>query len=147
MEKLKTRHNSVLKALESFRKSIAAYQQAVKEKEALSYATNEEIEIFFRDSVVQRFEYCTDLFWKLLKDYLEHQIKQLPEIIGPNHIFRAASQAKLITEAEASDAIDMVKDRNLTSHMYHEEIAVVLCKNAPKYYELMSAITYRLKTK
>lgn len=71
----------------------------------------------YRDSAIQRFEFCTDLAWKLLKEILrkEHKI----EAASPKPCIREAFARGLISdEALWLKIIDM---RNLTSHTYDED--------------------------
>ena len=97
----------------------------------------------YRDSMVQRFEYCTDLFWKYLKKYLETFV-ELPDINGPAPIIRASFSAGLLDEQEAENALDMIKDRNMTSHIYKEDIAETLAAKIPQHCRLMNAVVSRL---
>jgi nucleotidyltransferase substrate binding protein (TIGR01987 family) len=97
----------------------------------------------YRDSMIQRFEYCTELFWKYLKKYLEEYV-QAPDINGPAPVIRASYAAGLLDDQEAENALDMVKDRNLTSHIYKEEIAETLAAKIPQHCALMSTIARRL---
>lgn len=52
----------------------------------------------FRDSLIQRFEYTADIFWKTLKLYLE--VKDIAtQYSFPGETIRAAVNKKLISEA------------------------------------------------
>ena len=73
---------------------------------------------FIRDSVIQRFEFCWELAWKVLKLRLE----QLGvEALNPRDTFRAALGAGLIRDGNAWTEVQ--KKRNLTSHTYDEALA------------------------
>ena len=97
-----------------------------------------------RDSMIQRFEYSVDLFWKYLKKDLE--VKHLtPEIKAPADAIRKSYATGLITEAESEIILTMIKDRNMTSHMYVEEIAQTLAQRIPDYYKLMHTIIQKLQ--
>lgn len=89
----------------------------------LSFMDNNELERSLRDSLIQRFEYCVDLFLKFLKKYLDEVIKIDPAINGPRPVVRAACTAKLITEGDSEESLAMIESRNMTLHMYREEIA------------------------
>ncbi len=95
--------------------------------------------------MIQRFEFCCDLFWKFLKDYLETIAKILLPFKSPVATFRALCQAKYISEQEAEAAIEMVESRNKTSHIYKKEIAEQISKNIKKYHHLMNTIVERVK--
>lgn len=50
----------------------------------------------------------------------------------------------MITKIDAKTTNSMIKDRNLTSHIYIEEVAEMLAKKIPDYYNLMHTIIQRL---
>jgi nucleotidyltransferase substrate binding protein (TIGR01987 family) len=47
-----------------------------------------------RDGAIQRFEYCYDLAWKTLKQYLQRQ--GLIDLNSPKSVFAAAHAEKVI---------------------------------------------------
>ena len=76
-----------------------------------------------RDSVIQRFEFSIELFWKYMRIFLETSKKTPLNSIFACDIVRSACQFRLISENDAQVCIDMINNRNLTSHIYKEEIA------------------------
>lgn len=96
-----------------------------------------------RDSVIKRLEYCTDSFWKILKLIMEH-LGLKPDNITPKIIIRTAAKNHLISELEAEKLIDVITERNKTSHIYLEEIADHIAKHAPRAYSIMHLILERL---
>lgn len=70
------------------------------------------------DATIQRFEFCIELFWKLLKRILQEQGLD-PKF--PKEILQEAFKGELIHEEVLW--LNMLKDRNLTSHTYDEELA------------------------
>jgi nucleotidyltransferase substrate binding protein (TIGR01987 family) len=97
-----------------------------------------------RDSVIQRLEYTVDGFWKVLKLYMETVLGLAIAENGPKPITRTAALRKIISEDEAAKLIEMIVERNKTSHMYREEIADEIAKHAPKAHKLMFTILERL---
>ena len=97
-----------------------------------------------RDSVIKRLEYTVDSFWKMIKVYMETVLGLVIAENGPKPITRTAALRKVISEDEASRLIEMIEERNKTSHMYREEIADEIAKHAPKAYTLMHTILDRL---
>lgn len=75
-------------------------------------------EIVF-DGVIQRFEFTFELSWKLMKSFLEYS--GLSEIKSPRGAIREAFAFGLIDNGE--QWIDMMIDRNKTSHLYDESEA------------------------
>ncbi|HEX4069207.1 MAG TPA: HI0074 family nucleotidyltransferase substrate-binding subunit [Candidatus Babeliales bacterium] len=99
-----------------------------------------------RDSLIQRFEYCMDLFWKTVKLYLEETINvSFTGIISSRGVLREAFKARLLSEEEGSRCMDMVEARNKTSYTYHELLADEVAHEIPQYYELMKHIVDRMQ--
>lgn len=71
------------------------------------------------DGVIQRFEFTFELSWKLMKAYLEYQ--GFEEAKSPRSTIRLAYQNGIIEDGD--QWIDMMIDRNRTSHIYDEEQA------------------------
>ena len=71
------------------------------------------------DAVIQRFEFTYELSWKLLKSYLEYN--GIGDVRTPREAFKEAFAAGIIKEGELW--IDMLNDRNLTTHTYDEKDA------------------------
>lgn len=53
---------------------------------------------------------------------------------------RKASHIAVLTEDESKLLIKMIDDRNLSSHIYREEIAQQLISAIPEYYQLISKL-------
>jgi nucleotidyltransferase substrate binding protein (TIGR01987 family) len=75
-------------------------------------------DVIVRDAMVQRFEYTTEAFWKYLKHYLQTEHNLLAN--SPREVMRMGLQAKLYDEATSKELLQMLDDRNLTSHTYIE---------------------------
>src|SRR5690554_2428310 len=72
-----------------------------------------------RDGVIQRFEFTYELAWKTTKEYL--QSIGIVDINSPKAIIKEAYGQKLIVNEQ--NWLLMLSDRNLTSHVYNEEMA------------------------
>ncbi len=71
------------------------------------------------DATIQRFEFCVELMWKTLKKLLEAEGK---EAKTPRQALQSAYSAEWIDDE--SQWLDMLKDRNLSSHTYREKLAL-----------------------
>lgn len=144
MDNLKARHKQLLHALAAFDESILIFNGIAQRRTSSSdYYTYEQEYKAFRESMIQRFEFSTELFWKYIKICLE--LAEAPsEYIAPTPVIRAAYTVGLLSEQEAEEALEMIKDRNRTSHIYKEEIAEDLTRKIPQHYKLMIAIAKRL---
>ncbi len=103
---------------------------------------DESYERAFRDSLIQRFEFAYDTFWKFIKDILKEKFDV--EEVSPRTVFREAFSYKLISNKESGILLEMLADRNITSHIYKEEIADIISTRIPEYYEILCSILMRL---
>ena len=72
----------------------------------------------YLDGLIQRFEFCFELSWKLIKAFLAYEGV---EVNSPRSAIRQAFQTELIADADAW--LDMLEKRNLSSHTYDMETA------------------------
>jgi len=150
MEKLKKKYTSLCQALKTLKDALEVFDKVESQckkgdgtKNISDSISCDQLYLGLRDSTVQRFEYCTDLFWKYLKLFLEASGKTPPSFT-PMHIIRTCSVADLISGKQADYAVQMIKDRNLTSHTYWEELAEQIAEKIPSYYNLMKEIATNL---
>lgn len=86
------------------------------------------------DATIQRFEFCFELFWKMLQKLLFSS--EGIEIRSPKKALQEALALGWITNENAW--LQMLDDRNLTSHTYHEDLAAEIYARISGYYKLMS---------
>ena len=105
------------------------------------YLENKE-NIILRDAMIQRFEYSTEAFWKYLKAYLsiEHNLSAN----SPREVIRTGLTAKLYSEEISKELLQMLDDRNLTSHTYVEELAETISGRIPSYCMVMQNTMHQL---
>ena len=85
-------------------------------QEAADSNRDGELEQLAKEGMVQRFEYCMELAWKTVKDYLESQGVVFGQIT-PRAVLKDAIAAKLLTDGEGwMQALDA---RNKMSHTYN----------------------------
>lgn len=84
----------------------------------LERAVAEPCDEFVRDAVIQRFEFCYELAWKMLKLRLE---QEGISALTPRQALRESLQAALIEDGNVWSEIQ--RYRNLTSHTYDERLA------------------------
>ncbi len=73
---------------------------------------------FVVDATMQRFEFCLELFWKTMKRLLAYEGI---EATSPRETLKHAYQQHWLQDQEAW--LDMLLDRNRTSHVYDEQMA------------------------
>lgn len=72
-----------------------------------------------KDTSIKRFEYTFELFWKTLKKILESE--GFIDLNSPKAILSQAFMSHLIINEDIW--LDMLADRNLSSHTYNEDLA------------------------
>jgi nucleotidyltransferase substrate binding protein (TIGR01987 family) len=94
--------------------------------------------IILRDAMIQRFEYSTEAFWKYLKAYLltEHNLSAN----SPREVIRTGLKAKLYSEEISKELLQMLDDRNLTTHTYVEELAESIARRIADYSKNMKEV-------
>lgn len=80
------------------------------------------------DATIQRFEFTVELAWKFLKGYFEERDIQLNY---PKEIIMKAFEVALINDEEVW--LQMLRDRNMTSHTYDEKLADEIYDRIKKY--------------
>lgn len=145
VKKITFRLATISDALDTLERSIELFDEQKALVAQDKTIKNKELLVSFRDSMVQRFEYCTDLLWKTLKLYLEEVEKAKLLSTSPRGVIREAVQVRLISEKEGAQCTTMVDNRNLTSHIYHEELAEEIAEKIPAFYALMRAIVDNLQ--
>lgn len=83
------------------------------------------------DGTILRFKFTFEQSWKVMKLYLEDQ-GILDEAVAPRSTIRCAFKHKLISDGDIW--IEMMLDRNRTSHMYDETIALNIVKLVKEKY-------------
>lgn len=87
------------------------------------------------DATIQRFEFTVELFWKALKKHLKQDFGI--EVYGPKKVLEQAYVNSLIDNEQLW--IDMLEDRNMTSHTYKEDLADEIYIRIKKYVPEMKA--------
>jgi nucleotidyltransferase substrate binding protein (TIGR01987 family) len=94
-----------------------------------------------RDGVIQRFEFCFELMWKTLKIFLEDRGI---EVRSPKDSLKAAFGQRWIIDEDGF--LDMLADRNKTSHIYsREESQKVYDRITKQHIPLIKALVQHLR--
>lgn len=126
-EKLKYKINNLTKALEQLR--------AIGNKPL-------DQDHIVRDATIQRFEFSYELFWKTLKAALEEE-----GIITttPKNVLQEAYKNQWLHDEKLW--LDMLNDRNTTSHFYNEKAALAIYQRIKNYSAAMDSVLELLKIK
>jgi nucleotidyltransferase substrate binding protein (TIGR01987 family) len=97
--------SNVLLKVNNFEKALKRLDEAIKRaKDDLD-----------KDGAIQRFEFSVELLWKALKSILNYLGI---ECYSPRSCIKEAFKAGIISDDEI--ILDMLNDRNLSSHIYSE---------------------------
>jgi nucleotidyltransferase substrate binding protein (TIGR01987 family) len=140
MDTLEIKYTTIQKALESLHQAIIFFDKAKRAPDLPLLGTRTEVYQAARDSIIQRFEFSIELFWKYMRVFMETGKQIKLETIASCDIVRSACQYRFISEDDAQHCIDMIRSRNLTSHIYKEDIAEQLVRDIPSHYELMKKL-------
>ena len=90
----------------------------------------------YLDATIQRFEFCFELAWKLMKAALSYEGI---EVSSPRGSIREGWKQGLVQEAETW--LDMLEKRNLSAHTYNEQTAqVIYAAVKGKYFDMLAAL-------
>ena len=83
---------------------IGNFEKAIKPLQVVLLQVQEsspdnEYYMFFRDSLIQRFEYCTDMFWKMLCEFIVEQ-DGIDVPASPKAVLKQAFDISLIDETQ-----------------------------------------------
>jgi nucleotidyltransferase substrate binding protein (TIGR01987 family) len=117
MGKLETKLMNLNNALKRLREAVKEYRQA-------------DASDVIRDGVIQRFEFTYELSWKATKEYLESI--GIVDKNSPKAVIKEAYVQKLIKNEE--NWLLMLNDRNMTSHVYREEMAEEIAERIADCY-------------
>lgn len=131
-------------SLEKINFILKSYENALKRlKEALNEDLNKSSVII--DGIIQRFEFNFEISWKLIKSFLEFN-----GILcnSPRNSIKEAYKFGLINDE--SNWISLMEDRNLSTHIYNENMAKGIVERIRTIYsklfdELVESIRTHLK--
>lgn len=110
------RFSNYKKALEKLQQSIVYIREDYQnEEDNLDEVLNE----MMKEGLIQRFEYTHELAWNVMKDYAYYQGNT--EIGGSRDATREAFKMNLIKNGHLW--MEMIQNRNRTSHTYDKETA------------------------
>lgn len=128
MERLKERLKTAEKALHKL------YEIAEKN----------EINEIERDALIQRFEFTFEIMWKCGKDYLRN-VEGI-EVASPKGVIRHFREIGIFDNTQTEQALQMVDDRNLTTHTYDETFALEIAKRVIEYEILLREWYFKMNS-
>ncbi len=127
MSKFTEKYEKLISATERLKQAIADYDNVHLDS--------------VRDGVIQRFEFCTELAWKTVREYLIEQ--GYTDINSPKSVMKTAFSDGLLTNENGW--LEILESRNITSHVYDEKTAETVFESiktvyAPLFSELIESL-------
>ncbi len=111
--------SEVLVKIENFNNALQRLDEAVA-------IAKDELD---KDGVLQRFEFTIEMLWKALKAILRYQGI---ECFSPRNCIKEAFKANIIDDDEI--ILDMLEDRNASSHIYVQQKSEEIFERIKKVY-------------
>ena len=121
------------KRKESFKRAFDRLKEVVENTKK----ENKDYEVY-RDSAIQRFEITTEAFWKCVKVFLK--IREGVVCSSPKACVRELFLNGYVDENDLETLLNMIDDRNLTSHTYNEEVAEKIFQRLGSYVKLLKKL-------
>ena len=113
--------NNIIESYETFKKAF------LKLKEFVDTDNGSEKD---RGAIINAYQYTFELWWKTLQRYMQQQ--EMLDELGPGSVIRTAFQYQIIDNG--SQYMAMLKDRNLITHTYKEDVAEDIYLNIKEEY-------------
>lgn len=118
---------------------FANYQKALSQLS--KFIAKGQLNELEEQGLIQSFEYTHELAWNTLKDFLENSGNK--ELFGSKDATRKAFQLNLIENGDVW--MDMIQNRNETSHTYNDETSKKIVRNiVDKYYKEFTMLENKL---
>jgi nucleotidyltransferase substrate binding protein (TIGR01987 family) len=112
---------------------LLQFDSALKTLQRALIADPSELEV---DGAIQRFEYCFELAWKVLKIRLESD--GIRDVSSPRNVLQRGFVAGILEDEESW--ITMLNDRNLSVHTYNEQTAREIYSRFPQHLAAMQKL-------
>ena len=127
-----------LQRLDNYRRALATLERA------LTTAANRELSELEQQGLVKAFEFTYELAWNTLRDLLRSRGNSTV-ILGSRDAIREAFSTGLINDGPIW--MEMVRNRNLTSHVYNRSTADMISSNiANRYLTSFQSLRSKLET-
>lgn len=128
-ELFQIKYQSFIKALQGFEDTLNIDLFGFEEK----------IQDAVKNGRIQKFEYCSELTWKIIKRYL--QLVHGIETKSPKDAIKEFYLTNNMSEQDYETLLDIIDDRNRLSHIYKEEFFEEILQKLPEYLKIMKKIS------
>jgi len=137
-----TKKGEIIMTIEQVKSKFEDFSRALN-KLQIALEKNIEDDELYLDGLIQRFEFCFELSWKLMQSYLSYEGF---EVNSPRSAIRKSFENEIIFDV--GGWLDMLESRNLSTYTYNKETAKEIYKNvAEKYIFLLENFSETIKSK
>ncbi|HZW65096.1 MAG TPA: nucleotidyltransferase substrate binding protein [Hanamia sp.] len=129
-----------MEKMERWKERLKSYSKALFQLE--SALQQKQFSVLEKDGVIKRFEFTFELAWKTLQDKLYDEGYLTTK--GPKPVIKQAFKNGMITDGQAW--MDMLTDRNNSTHLYEESAAVSIFDRIQiTYFKLLQELKSKLE--
>lgn len=137
-----TKNGEIIMTIEQLKSKFEDFSHALR-KLKIALEKNIEDDELYLDGLIQRFEFCFELSWKLMQNFLSYEGIF---VNSPRSAIRKSFESEIIFDVEGW--LDMLESRNLSTHTYDEITAKEIYKNiSEKYIFLFENFNESMKNK
>ena len=123
-----TKSGEIIMTLEQVKAKHEDFERALK-KLKIALEKNIADDELYLDGLIQRFEFCFELSWKVMQNFLSYEGIS---VNSPRSAIRKSFENEIIFDVESW--LDMLESRNLSTHTYDELTAKEIYKNIEEKY-------------
>jgi len=129
-----------MEKMERWKERLKSYSKALFQLE--SALQQKQFSVLEKDGVIKRFEFTFELAWKTLQDKLYDEGYLTTK--GPKPVIKQAFKNGMITDGQAW--MDMLTDRNNSTHLYDESAAISIFDRIQiTYFKLLQELKSKLE--
>jgi nucleotidyltransferase substrate binding protein (TIGR01987 family) len=123
-----------------FKKALLGFQEALQIE---SDGFSDVLKDLVVNGRIQKFDYCTELSWKLIQKYLNviHKI----DAKSAGMTLKELYLLKMITEDEYEQFLNMIDDRNRMNHEYKSDYLEKIHSRLNQYLDLMKRVLFLIE--
>lgn len=106
---------------------------------------NESEKDVIKNGQIQKFEYCSELLWKVLQVYINEEIGE--DISGPKPTIKASFRHNLLAKDEYESFLEMIDARNQLAHIYDKDKFEAFYNKIKIFQKTMKGILKTLTSK
>ncbi|HKK18334.1 MAG TPA: HI0074 family nucleotidyltransferase substrate-binding subunit [Opitutales bacterium] len=119
--------------------------QARRAVKSLDEILREPFSTIVRDAAIQRFEFSSEIAWKAARQWLA--VEESIEVNHPRGCYRELFRIGRIDETLSLKLLELIEDRNRTSHAYLEALAQAVFERIPNHLQTLQSLLRTLEHK